>query len=119
MRTLLLLSTISLFLVLSSCGGAGAQSVASPDEMNTFLEANPELSDLDKACVLNGEVKEGMSATTLIFLLGEPSNISTVSQPWGDKLVYSYKKGGKKTFDLERIPNTENEWGVVGIELDN
>ena len=112
MRTLLLLSLTTL-LILTACGGSKATtSVVTPEKMNTYIESHPELSDLDKACILNGEFKVGMGAETVIFLLGEPDTIDKVTQPWGKQLVYTYKKGGKKIFTVE-------DSGVVGIELED
>ena len=113
MRTALLLSLLFVALTLTACGsGSSTVSVVSPEEMNTYIESNPDLSDLDKACILNGEFKIGMGAETVIFLLGEPITIAKVSQPWGEQLVYTYKKGGRKVFTVE-------DNGVVGIELDD
>ena len=118
MRLIILSSTLFVALLLTACGGGSSTSTVTPEEMNVYIEQHPEMSEFDKACILNGDFKVGMNAETVRFLLGEPNDVQQVTQPWGKQFIWTYKNAGKKIFTLERIANTDNEYGVVGIELD-
>jgi hypothetical protein len=106
MKKILILA-ISLFM-LQSCYKETVVK-ANPTEIETYIQQNPNLDDLDKDCLYNGNIKIGIKATTLQFMLGEPKSVEVVEQPWGTQEEWYYKNGGKKKFIIE-------DGGIVGIE---
>ena len=106
MKSVLVLSAI--FLILVSCGKDTVQQHTA-SEIDNYINQIPNLPDFDKECLRNGELKVGMQANTVRFMLGEPKQIKEVKKAWGPQQEWYYKNGGKKVFIIE-------DGGVVGIE---
>jgi len=81
----------------------------SQDEIDVYIRNNPDLPELDKACIYDGRFEIGMQASTVRFLLGEPKKLEIVKQPWAEQERWTYKRGNFKVFYME-------DGGVVGIE---
>jgi hypothetical protein len=83
-----------------SCGGT--QFIKkSPDEIDKYLQENPDLPITDKNCLEDGRFEIGILKETLIFLLGEPGQKKTIKQKWATQEEWIYRSGGKKTFIIE------------------
>ena len=78
------------------------------DEIDQYVQAHPDLPDLDKQCIYDGRFEIGMKVETLKFLLHDPDKLEIVKQPWATQENWIYYKNGKKTFIIE-------EKHVVGI----
>jgi hypothetical protein len=78
------------------------------EDVDQYVQAHPELPELDKSCIYDGRFEIGMKQETVLFLLGQPNKIEIVKQPWATQENWVYKKAGIKTFILE-------EKHVVGI----
>jgi hypothetical protein len=78
-------------------------------EIDTYIQAHPDLPELDKACIYDGRFEIGMKMGTVRFLLGEPKMNETIQQPWAQQEKWTYKRGNFKVFYME-------DGGVVGIE---
>jgi hypothetical protein len=79
-----------------------------PEEVDQYIQAHPDMPELDKSCIYDGRFEIGMLQETVLFLLGQPNKIEIVKQPWATQENWIYKKAGIKTFILE-------EKHVVGI----
>jgi hypothetical protein len=77
-------------------------------EIDAYIQANPDLPEYDKACIYDGRFEVGIRQATLEFLLGKPSKLETVQQPWAVQQRWIYKRRGQKVFVVE-------EEHVVGI----
>ena len=106
MKQLIILAILSLSLL--SCV---KETVVKPNmsEVETYIEQNSTISDVDKEALRNAEVRVGIRQETLRFMFGEPKKITTIQQPWGTQEVWLYKNGGKKNYFIE-------DGGVVVIE---
>ena len=78
-------------------------------EIDAHILANPDLPELDKACIYDGRFEIGIRKETVRFLLGEPRTNETIQQPWAQQEKWTYKRGNFKVFYME-------DGGVVGIE---
>jgi hypothetical protein len=78
------------------------------EDIDQYVQAHPDLPELDKSCIYDGRFEIGMKQETVLFLLGNPNKIEIVKQPWATQENWVYKKAGIKTFILE-------EKHVVGI----
>ncbi len=105
-----LILVLSSFLLFTGCGEDFVKPTK--NEIDAFLQANPDLSELDKACIIDGRFEVGMSKKAIVFLLGEPDEIEIVQQPWAKQEKLIYTKGADKAFYIE-------DGGVVGIEEEN
>lgn len=94
-----------------SCGGHQFIKKSS-DEIDKYLQENPDLPVTDKTCLEDGRFEIGILKETLIFLLGEPAQKKTIKQKWATQEEWIYRGGGKKTFIIE-------DGHVVGILEDN
>jgi hypothetical protein len=101
---------LAAFFCCVSCGGTPFIK-KSQDEIDKYLQENPDLPVTDKTCLEEGRFEIGILKETLIFLLGEPGQKIIVKQKWATQEEWIYRSGGKKTFIIE-----DNH--VVGI-LDN
>jgi hypothetical protein len=81
----------------------------SQDEIDAYVQAHPDLPEVDKACIYDGRFEIGMRAETVRFLLGEPKKLEIIQQPWAQQEKWTYKSGNFKVFYME-------DGGVVGIE---
>jgi hypothetical protein len=81
----------------------------SQDQIDKYVQANPDLPELDKACIYDGRFEVGMRVETVRFLLGEPKTLEIIQQPWAKQEKWTYKSGNLKVFYMESN-------GVVGIE---
>ena len=97
-----------LSLLLAGCMGKDFIK-PSQAEIDSYIQSNPDLPELDKACIYDGRFEIGMRATTVRFLLGEPRSFEIVQQPWAQQEKWTYKRGNYKVFYME-------DEGVVGIE---
>jgi len=79
------------------------------NEIDAYVKENPDLPELDKACIYDGRFEVGMRKNTVQFLLGEPKEIEVIEQPWAEQEKWTYKLGGQKIFYIE-------DNGVVGID---
>lgn len=70
-------------------------------EMDTYIQANPDLPELDKSCIYDGRFEIGMLQETVRFMLGEPKLVESVKQPWALQEHWTYKKGNSKVFIME------------------
>jgi hypothetical protein len=80
----------------------------SQEEIDSYVQAHPDLPELDKSCIYDGRFEIGIKQETLYFLLGEPFKQEKVQQPWALQEKWTYKKRNQKIFILE-------EKHVVGI----
>jgi hypothetical protein len=81
----------------------------SQQEIDEYIANNPNLSELDKACIYDGRFEVGMRQETVKFLLGPPKQVEIIQQPWAQQEKWIYKAGNHKIFFIE-------DEGVVGIE---
>jgi hypothetical protein len=78
-------------------------------EIDAYLQANPDLPQVDQSCISDGRFEIGMLAETVRFLLGEPKIIEQVKQPWAKQEHWRYPKGKTRLFIME-------DKHVVGID---
>jgi hypothetical protein len=109
------LNTVSLLVflcVLGLCRCSSTQSGIdrSPQEIDDFIKAYPECTEIDKACLESGEVKMSVSIDVVHFLLGKPTKIEIDNQPWGEQKRLHYK--GRADFKVLIFQDKR----VVGIE---
>jgi hypothetical protein len=95
--------------IIIGCGSSKDFIKPGQDEINAYIEAHPNLSEIDKSCIYDGRFEIGIRQETVQFLLGEPKKIEEVKQPWAMQQLWIYKKGGKKIFIIE-------DKHVVGIQ---
>lgn len=97
--------------LLIPCCGCFNKNFIKPtqQQIDEFVKNNPDLPELDKACIYDGRFEVGMRKETVRFLLGEPKTIEQIQQPWAMQEKWTYKYGGDKIFYME-------DNGVVGIE---
>lgn len=98
-RKLSLLLIIGLFVA----GCSNSKSFIKPDQaqIDAYIQANPDLPELDKSCIYDGRFEIGITQETLLFLLGEPVKKETEQQKWAVQEKYIYKKGNQKVFIIE------------------
>jgi hypothetical protein len=98
-KKLSLLFLTGLFLI----GCSSSQSFIKPkqEEIDAYIQAHPDLPELDKSCIYDGRFEIGIMQTTLHFLLGEPEKLETIRQPWAVQEKWMYKKGNHKIFIIE------------------
>ncbi len=104
--------TLSLAVIVSlAFAGCMGKDFIKPDqdEIDSYVQAHPDLPEVDKACIYDGRFEIGMRAETVRFLLGEPKKLEIVQQPWAQQEKWIYKSGNFKVFYME-------DGGVVGIE---
>ncbi|HEX3019157.1 MAG TPA: hypothetical protein VHP36_02600 [Chitinispirillaceae bacterium] len=92
--------------VLASCivfAGCSSQELIKPDQtqIDAYVQAHPDLPELDKSCIYDGRFEIGIKQETLFFLLGEPPMIEKIQQPWAMQEKWIYRKGNSKVFILE------------------
>ena len=78
-------------------------------QIDAYIQENPDLPELDKACIYDGRFEVGMRKNTVQFLLGQPKEVEIIQQPWAEQEKWTYNVGGQKVFYME-------DEGVVGIE---
>ncbi len=105
-----ILSSIALAVALCICVGCFTRPFIKPkqEDIDQYVQAHPDLPDLDKQCIYDGRFEIGMKVETLDFLLGKPDKLDIVKQPWATQENWIYYKNGRKTFIIE-------EKHVVGI----
>jgi|WetSurMetagenome_2_1015567.scaffolds.fasta_scaffold00025_30 hypothetical protein len=105
-----ILSVLSCLLFLVVADGCFMKPFIKPtqEKIDEYLQAHPDLPDLDKQCIIDGRFEVGMKVETLEFLLEKPDKLEIVKQPWATQENWIYNKSGKKTFIIE-------EKHVVGI----
>lgn len=105
------LFSIGLVISIVIFGGCYSKELLKPtqNEIDEYVKNNPDLPELDKACIYDGRFEVGMRQETVKFLLGEPKEIEIVQQPWAQQEKWIYKHGNFKAFYIE-------DNGVVGIE---
>jgi uncharacterized lipoprotein len=105
------LSTVAFLSIVVVSGCSSSKDFVKPDQaqLDAYIQAHPDLPELDKACIMDGRFEIGMKKETVRFLLGEPKEIVPIQQPWAMQEKWIYKKGTFKIFYME-------DDGVVGIE---
>jgi hypothetical protein len=97
LNTLILAALCCLF-----CLCAGSEFIKkSPNEIDKYLQDNPDLPEADKTCLEEGRFEIGILKETVFFLLGEPGEKKVVKEKWAKQEYWIYRKGGKKTFIIE------------------
>jgi hypothetical protein len=83
--------------------GCASKSFIKPNQaqIDAYVQANPELPEYDKSCIYDGRFEIGIKQETLKFLLGEPSKIEMVQQPWATQEKWIYNRRGEKIFIIE------------------
>jgi hypothetical protein len=83
--------------------GCSSRDLIKPDQaqIDAYVQAHPDLPELDKSCIYDGRFEIGIKQETLFFLLGEPPIIEKVQQPWALQEKWIYKKGNHKIFIIE------------------
>ena len=93
-----------------SIGCLGKQFIKpTQDQIDEYIKANPNITELDKSCLYDGRFEVGMNQEIVRFLLGEPKKIEIIQQPWAQQEKWTYKHNGDKIFFIE-------DKGVVGID---
>jgi hypothetical protein len=105
-----ILSSIALGIAVCICAGCFMKPFIKPkqEDIDQYVQAHPDLPDLDKQCIYDGRFEIGMKVETLEFLLHKPDKLEIIKQPWATQENWIYNKSGKKTFIIE-------EKHVVGI----
>jgi hypothetical protein len=105
------ISSLLFFISIVLIAGCLRQEMIKPsqNEIDAYVKENPDLPELDKACIYDGRFEVGMRKNTVKFLLGEPKEVEVIEQPWAEQEKWTYKVGGQKIFYME-------DDGVVGIE---
>jgi hypothetical protein len=85
----------------ASCSGTSRFTKKSQDDIDKYLQENPDLPVTDKTCLEEGRFEIGILKETLLFLLGEPGQKKTIKQKWAVQEEWIYRIGGKKTFIIE------------------
>lgn len=100
-RTLMLEVAMVLSVIVAGC--STSKDFIKPDQtqIDAYVQAHPDLPELDKSCIYDGRFEIGIKQETLHFLLGEPKKMETIQQPWAVQEKWIYKKGGKKIFIIE------------------
>jgi len=70
-------------------------------EIDAYIQAHPDLPEYDKACIYDGRFEVGIKQSTLKFLLGEPTEVEVVQQPWAVQERWIYKRRGQRVFVME------------------
>jgi len=91
------------FALLAAVVGCTRKDFVKPSiaEIDAYIQAHPDLPEYDKACIYDGRFEVGIRQSTLEFLLGEPTEIETVQQPWAVQKRWIYKRRGQKVFVIE------------------
>ena len=71
------------------------------EDVDQYIQAHPDMPELDKSCIYDGRFEIGMLQETLVFLLGEPKTKETVKQPWAMQEKWTYQRKGEKVFVIE------------------
>lgn len=88
--------------VLCCCFCAGTRFIRkSPEEIDQYLLAHPDIASADRNCIENGRFEIGIHKETLLFLLGEPEKKEVIKEPWATVEHWIYRNHGKETFVLE------------------
>lgn len=68
------------------------------EQIDEYIEQHPNLPQNDKAAIYNGRPDIGISDSTLLFLLGEPDDITVFKEPRLHirQEIWTYKKKGWK-----------------------
>jgi len=99
--------------VFSGCGGSKELVRPPQSAIDSYLQAHPDLPSVDQSCIDDGRFEIGMLASTVRFLLGEPTSIEQVRQPWAQQEHWRYGKAkGKGKIRLFYIEGRH----VVGID---
>ena len=85
------------------CVGCYNKSFIKPNQaqIDSYVQAHPDLPEYDKSCIYDGRFEIGIQQETLKFLLGEPSKLEIVKQPWATQEKWIYKRRGQKIFIIE------------------
>jgi hypothetical protein len=85
------------------CVGCFDKAFIKPNQaqIDAYIQAHPDLPEYDKSCIYDGRFEIGIKQETLNFLLGEPSKLEIVKQPWATQEKWIYKRRGQKIFIIE------------------
>jgi hypothetical protein len=70
-------------------------------EIDAYIQAHPDLPEIDKSCIYDGRFEIGITQETLFFLLGEPFEKESIKQPWALQEKWKYKRKNQKIFIIE------------------
>jgi hypothetical protein len=99
--------------VFSGCSGTRELIRPPQSAIDAYLASHPDLPAVDRACIDEGRFEIGMLASTVRFLLREPTSIEHVRQPWAQQEVWRYGKSkGKGKVRIFYIEGRH----VVGID---
>ncbi len=70
-------------------------------EIDAYIQAHPDLPEVDKSCIYDGRFEIGIKQETLYFLLGEPLKREKIQQPWALQEKWTYRKRQQKIFIIE------------------
>jgi hypothetical protein len=92
-------------------GGCAPKDLIRPKQeaIDAYMLANPDLPQVDQSCIADGRFELGMLAATVRFMLGEPTSIEHVQQPWAKQEHWRYRRGKTRLFIIEDLH-------VVGID---
>ena len=88
-------------LLIAGCAGSRDFIKPTQEEIDQYIQAHPDLPEIDKSCIYDGRFEIGIKQETLYFLLGEPYKQEKVQQPWALQEKWIYKKRHQKIFILE------------------
>lgn len=88
-------------LILGGCAAQNAVVKPSIHQIDAYIKQNPDIPELDKACIYDGRFEVGLRQSTVEFLLGKPKKVEIIHQPWAVQENWTYTKGGKKVFIME------------------
>jgi len=105
------LNLAALLLAAVVFSGCASKELIRPKQadIDAYMQANPDMPQVDQSCIADGRFEIGMLASTVRFLLGEPKIVESVKQPWAQQEHWRYKKGKTRLFVIE-------DKHVVGID---
>jgi outer membrane protein assembly factor BamE (lipoprotein component of BamABCDE complex) len=97
------LSLAALLLAAVVFSGCASKELIRPKQadIDAYMQANPDMPQVDQSCIADGRFEIGMLASTVRFLLGEPKTVESVKQPWAQQEHWKYKKGKTRLFIIE------------------
>ena len=106
MKYLLIVSFFVFIASISYCGKAFIKRPLPAEEKQLYIQAHPNLPELDKRCINYSTFKIGMRSETVRFLIGEPVKVLDVEneniklKKWVYRGSLFRKKVGIKAFIL-------------------
>ncbi|ERP32188.1 hypothetical protein [Chitinivibrio alkaliphilus] len=95
----MILFCVSVVALLIGCASR-QRPLPSRQEMEEYM-ATHDINSIDSTSLYDGEYNVGMSRDVLIFMLGEPSEVTHVREPWATQEHLYYDRGDDVLFMLE------------------